>query len=47
MGKEHMGIVRFTFLIDSNKNTAYIWFNVKVKNHGEVVLKKLQEFSVS
>ncbi len=47
MGKEYMGIVRSTFLVDSNKNIAYIWSNVKIKNHGEVVLKKLQEFSVA
>jgi thioredoxin-dependent peroxiredoxin len=43
MGKEYMGIIRSTFLIDTNGNIAYIWSNVKVKAHAEAVLKKLKE----
>ena len=36
-----MGIVRPTFLVNLNKNIAYIQANVKVKNHDEIVLEKL------
>ena len=46
MGREYMGIVRSTFLINLSKSISFIWFNVKVKNHGEIVLEKLQELSV-
>jgi peroxiredoxin Q/BCP len=43
MGKEYMGIMRSTFLIDPRGNIAHIWSNVKVKAHAAAVLKKLQE----
>ena len=42
-GKEYMGIVRSTFLIDPDGNIAYIWYKVKVKNHAQEVLEKLKE----
>ncbi len=42
-GKEYMGIVRSTFLIDPDGNLAYIWNKVKVKNHAQEVLEKLKE----
>lgn len=47
MGKEYMGIIRSTFLIDPQGNIAYIWSNVKVKAHAEAVLKKLKELSLA
>lgn len=43
MGKEYMGVVRSTFLINPDGNVAYLWSNVKVKGHALAVLKKLQE----
>jgi len=39
MGKEYMGIIRSTFLVDPGGIIAYIWQNIKVKNHGETVWK--------
>ena len=39
MGREFMGIVRTTFLIDSSGVIRGIWTKVKVKGHAEVVLK--------
>ncbi len=42
-GKEYMGIVRSTFLIDPDGNIANIWSKVKVKNHAQEVLEKLKE----
>jgi thioredoxin-dependent peroxiredoxin len=43
MGKEYMGIVRSTFIIDPTGKIAQIWSNVRVKNHADTVLAKLQE----
>ncbi len=43
MGKEYMGVVRSTFLINPEGDVAFIWSNVKVKGHVEAVLSKLQE----
>ena len=43
MGKEYMGIVRSTFLIDLTGNIAQIWSNVRVKNHVENVLAVLKQ----
>jgi peroxiredoxin Q/BCP len=43
MGKEFMGVVRSTFLIDSEGKLAYVWPNVKAKGHAQAVLAKLQE----
>ncbi|BAY26716.1 alkyl hydroperoxide reductase/ thiol specific antioxidant/ Mal allergen [Calothrix sp. NIES-2100] len=45
MGKEYMGVVRSTFLIDPDGNIAYTWTNVKVKDHAQQVLTKLQELA--
>jgi len=54
-GKEYMGIVRGTFLIDPQGKIAYIWNNVKVRQkrkikgesvevlHSNLVKQKLQE----
>jgi thioredoxin-dependent peroxiredoxin len=41
MGKEYMGIVRSTFLIDPSGKIAQIWSNVRVKNHVDAVLKEI------
>jgi len=42
-GREYMGIVRSTFLIDPDSKIAYKWEKVKVKNHAQEVLEKLKE----
>jgi len=44
-GKEYMGIVRTTFIIDPKGKIAHVWENVKVKDHAKAVretLAKLQ-----
>ena len=41
-GKEYMGIVRSTFLIDSNGKIISEWRNVKVKGHAETLLTLLK-----
>ncbi len=43
MGKEYMGIIRSTFLIDPTGNIAQIWSNVRVKNHANNVLLHLKQ----
>ena len=42
MGREFMGIIRSTFLIDKRGKILKIWKNVKVKNHAQDVLKTLK-----
>ena len=42
MGREFMGIVRTTFLIDKKGKIIKIWNNVKVKDHAKEVLGTLQ-----
>lgn len=44
MGKEHMGVVRTTFLIDPDGKIVAIWDKVKVKGHAQDVISKLSEF---
>lgn len=39
MGKEYMGVVRSTFLINPEGKITYIWTKVKVKAHVESVLE--------
>ena len=41
-GKEYMGIVRSTFLIDPSGKIAKLWSNVKVKDHASEVKKALE-----
>ena len=41
MGREFMGIVRTTFLIDKKGKILKIWENVKVKDHAKEVLDTL------
>ena len=42
MGREFMGIVRTTFLIDKKGKIVKVWNNVKVKDHAKEVLETLQ-----
>jgi thioredoxin-dependent peroxiredoxin len=42
MGKEYMGIVRSTFLIDPSGKITQVWSNVRVKNHVDTVLNKVK-----
>ena len=45
MGREFMGIIRTTFLIDKKGKIIKIWENVKVKDHAKDVLETLKNFS--
>ena len=42
MGREFMGIIRSTYLIDKKGKILKVWDNVKVKDHAREVLKTLQ-----
>ena len=42
MGREFMGVVRSTFLIDPKGKIVKIWDNVKVKDHAQEVLDRLK-----
>lgn len=42
MGRENMGVVRTTFLIDEQGNLEHIFNKFKTKDHHEVVLNYLQ-----
>ena len=42
-GKEYMGIVRSTFIIDKDQNIVKEWRNVRVKNHVEEVTDELKK----
>lgn len=41
-GKEYLGTVRSTFLIDTEGNIAKIWDNVRTNGHAEKVLETLK-----
>ena len=43
MGREFMGILRTTFLIDPSGKIIKIWDNVKVKDHAKEVLDTLKK----
>jgi peroxiredoxin Q/BCP len=43
MGREFMGVVRSTFLIDPKGKIVKIWSNVKVKDHAKEVLETLKD----
>lgn len=43
MGKEFMGIVRSTWIINPDGKIVYAWEKVRVKEHVETVLEKLNE----
>lgn len=42
MGKEYMGVVRSTFIIDPDGKIAKIWNKVKVKGHAQDVRETLE-----
>lgn len=42
MGREYMGVLRTTFLINPKGKIAYVWKDVEVKGHAAEVLKKLK-----
>ena len=43
MGKNYMGIIRTTFLIDSNRKVLKIWNNVRVKDHAKDVYSDIKK----
>ena len=43
MGREFMGVVRTTFLLDKKGQILKIWNNVKAKDHAKEVLETLQQ----
>jgi peroxiredoxin Q/BCP len=43
MGKEYMGVVRSTFIINPEGKVAATWTKVRVKNHVADVKAKLEE----
>jgi len=44
-GREYMGVVRSTLLIDPQGLVQHVWPNVNVKGHADAVLAKLQELN--
>lgn len=42
-GREYMGVVRSTYIIDPEGKIAHIWPKVRVKGHVEAVMEKLVE----
>ena len=45
MGREFMGVLRTTFLIDKKGKIIRIWDNVKVKDHAKDVLETIKNLS--
>ncbi len=45
MGREFMGVIRSTFLIDKKGKILKAWNDVKVKDHAKEVLETLKNFS--
>ena len=45
MGREFMGIIRSTFLIDKKGKIVKVWDNVKVKDHAKEVLVTLKSLN--
>jgi peroxiredoxin Q/BCP len=46
-GREYMGVVRTTYLIDPDGTVAYVWPKVRVKGHVEAVKEKLAELRLN
>ncbi len=42
MGREYMGVLRTTFLIDGKGKIVHIWRNVSVKGHAKEVLERVK-----
>ena len=45
MGREFMGLIRSTFLIDKKGKIIKVWKNVKVKDHAKEVLEALKDLN--
>ena len=45
MGREFMGIIRTTYLIDKKSKILKVWNNVKVKDHAKEVLETLKSIA--
>ena len=45
MGRENMGVVRTSFLVDENGNIEHVFNKFKTKDHHEVVLDYLKNFN--
>ena len=45
MGREFMGVIRSTFLIDKKGKILKAWNDVKVKDHAKEVLETLKNLS--
>jgi len=45
MGREFMGIIRTTYLIDKKGEILNVWDSVKVKDHAKEVLQTLENLS--
>ena len=43
LGKKYMGIIRTTFLINSNGKIHKIWSNVRVKDHAKEVFSEIKK----
>jgi peroxiredoxin Q/BCP len=43
-GKKYLGVIRSTFIISPEGIVKYLWKNVKVDGHVDVVITKLNEF---
>lgn len=46
-GREYMGVVRTTYLINPEFEIAHIWNKVKVKEHSKDVMNKIKELKQS
>ena len=46
MGREFMGTIRTTYLIDKKGKILHVWHNVKVKDHAKDVLKTLEKLTI-
>jgi peroxiredoxin Q/BCP len=45
LGKEYMGVIRSTFLINSKGKIINIWNNVRVKDHAKEVLEEVKKIN--
>jgi peroxiredoxin Q/BCP len=43
MGREMLGTIRTTFIIDTDGRITHIWDKVRVKGHVEEVLEKVKK----
>ena len=45
MGREFMGVVRTTYLLDKKGQLLKVWNNVKAKGHADEVLETLKNIT--